>query len=57
MGDLIAKVGKKKDIKCGIGKFGLGERGERGDSLPEFSHANNLAIAKIPSEMYIPGNH
>ena len=46
-----------EDTKCGLGEFGLGERSERGDRLAEFSHANNLAIANIPSEMYIPGNH
>ena len=45
MGDLNAKVGRMEDIKSGIGKFGLGERNERGDRLAEFCHANNLAIA------------
>ena len=45
MGDLNAKVGRMEDIKSGIGKFGLGERNERGDRLAEFCHANNLAIS------------
>ena len=42
MGDLNAKVGRMEDIKSGIGKFGLGERNERGDRLAEFCYANNL---------------
>ena len=35
MGDLNAIVGRMEDIKSGIGKFGLGERNERGDRLAE----------------------
>ncbi|XP_072048767.1 craniofacial development protein 2-like [Amphiura filiformis] len=44
MGDMNAKVGEGEDKKCGIGKFGLGDRNERGDRLAEFCCANNLAI-------------
>ncbi|XP_072027692.1 uncharacterized protein [Amphiura filiformis] len=44
MGDMNAKVGEGEDKKCGIGKFGLGDRNERGDRLAKFCCANNLAI-------------
>jgi len=44
MGDLNAKIGRGEDIKCGIGKFGLGNRNESGDRLAEFCHVNNLVI-------------
>ena len=44
MGDMNAKVGNSEDKKCGIGRFGLGDRNERGDRLAEFCCANNLAV-------------
>lgn len=46
MGDFNAKVGQRQDeIERGtIGKFGLGERNERGERLVEFAIANNLTI-------------
>ncbi|XP_072014979.1 craniofacial development protein 2-like [Amphiura filiformis] len=44
LGDWNAKVGKS-DIKSrSIGKFGLGERNDRGDSLEEFCQANDLIV-------------
>ena len=44
MGDLNSKVGQGEDTKCGIEKFGLGERNESGGKLVEFCHANNFVI-------------
>ncbi|XP_072043067.1 craniofacial development protein 2-like [Amphiura filiformis] len=44
LGGWNAKVGKS-DIKSrSIGKFGLGERNDRGDSLEEFCQANDLIV-------------
>ena len=39
-----AKIGADKDKEHGCGKFGLGDRNERGDRLVEFCCANNLII-------------
>ncbi|XP_072022768.1 craniofacial development protein 2-like [Amphiura filiformis] len=45
MGDFNAKVGKREDgEECTIGKFGSGERNDRGDRLIEFSISNKLKI-------------
>ncbi len=44
MGDINAKIGVGADKEHGIGKFGLGDRNEKGDRLAEFCCANNLTI-------------
>lgn len=44
MGDFNAKIGEGKDPQCGIGKYGLGIRNERGDLIASFCHANELTI-------------
>ena len=44
MGGLNAKDGQGEDTKCGIEKFGLGERNESGGKLAEFCHFNNFVI-------------
>jgi len=44
MGDFNAKVGMEtmEDV---VGKFGIGNRNERGDRLIEFCQINNLTIS------------
>ena len=44
MGDLNAKVGSEP-FKSIVGKYGLGEKNDRGERLIEFCQHNNLAIA------------
>ncbi|XP_072043082.1 craniofacial development protein 2-like [Amphiura filiformis] len=45
MGDLNAKVGKKTNSnETMLGKYGVGERNERGDRLLEFTESKNLKI-------------
>ena len=44
MGDFNAKVGEEKEMDT-TGKWGLGQRNERGQMLIDFCQNNNLAIA------------
>lgn len=44
LGDFNAKVGKSSEVERAVGKFGLGQRNERGDRLLEFCIQQNLAI-------------
>ena len=44
MGDFNGKVGKRVDEEDAVGKFGNGERNERGEKLVEFVTAQNLKI-------------
>ena len=44
MGDFNAKVGKKKDGESCMGKFGIGQRNERGEMLVNFSERYNMKI-------------
>lgn len=45
MGDFNAKVGTGQDADLAVmGKYGIGERNERGDRLVDFCFANNLFI-------------
>ena len=45
MGDFNAKVGKAKVGETSMGKFGIGERNERGDKLINFAETYGLKIA------------
>lgn len=46
MGDLNAKIGAHADqLSCCAGKFGLGQRNERGERLLQFAEENNLVIS------------
>ena len=44
MGDFNAKVGKKNDGESCMGKFGIGQRNERGEMLVNFSERYNMKI-------------
>ena len=44
MGDWNAKIWKSEAKSKIIGKYGLGERNDRGDSLEDFCQANDLII-------------
>ena len=45
IGDFNAKVGEREEgEKSAVGRFGFGERNERGDMLVNFCCANNLCI-------------
>ena len=44
MGDFNAKVGSQKTGEKSVGKFGLGNRDDRGQTLAEFSESNKLRI-------------
>ena len=44
MGDWNAKIGKNLSKSKIIGKHGLGERNERGDSLEDFCQSNDLIV-------------
>ncbi|XP_042864337.1 uncharacterized protein LOC122248391 [Penaeus japonicus] len=50
MGDMNAKVGKNSTPNKTCGRFGLGEKNERGERLIEFCSANNMLITNT-----IPG--
>ena len=43
-GDWNAKIGQTSAKSMATGRFGLGERNERGDKLEEFCLAHNLVI-------------
>ena len=45
LGDYNAKVGKYTSGISAIGKFGIGDRNERGDSLVNFAETHSLKIA------------
>ena len=49
MGDFNAKVGEEKEMDT-TGKWGLGQRNERGQMLIDFCQNNNLAIANTMFE-------
>ena len=44
MGDFNAKIGSQQLNDNAVGKFGYGERNERGDTLVEFAEHNNLFL-------------
>ncbi|KAI5706767.1 hypothetical protein M8J75_011119 [Diaphorina citri] len=44
MGDFNAKIGKHKDGDAVVGKFGVGERNDRGQRLIQFSEETRLKI-------------
>ncbi|XP_042885955.1 craniofacial development protein 2-like [Penaeus japonicus] len=50
MGDMNAKVGKNPTPNKTCGRFGLGEKNERGDRLIEFCSANNMLITNTMFE-------
>ncbi|XP_072041151.1 craniofacial development protein 2-like [Amphiura filiformis] len=57
MGDLNAKVGQGQDGKT-VGKFGLGDRHERGDRWVQWCEENNMTITSAvmrPNSFRIPG--
>jgi hypothetical protein len=43
MGDMNAKIGKNRGEKC-VGKYGFGERNERGERLVEFVDGKNMYL-------------
>lgn len=55
MGDFNARVGRGEELPY-AGKYGLGERNDRGSRLIEFCAKNNLVITNTWFKHLTPGN-